>query len=111
MNWNLIFRLSLFGLAMAIGTVFVIPGKVELAVWLPIFLICAYVIALRAPGKYFLHGFCVSLANCVWITGTHMLFSGPYLARHAEEAAMLAKMPMPDHPRLMMPSAPTGAGR
>jgi hypothetical protein len=102
MNIKLILALSLFGLAMGIATVFVIPSKIEPVFWLIIFLVSAWLIAKRAPGKYFLHGFLVSLVNCVWITGAHILLAGPYLQRHADEAAMLAKMPMPDSPRLMM---------
>ncbi len=102
MNGKLILQLSLFGLAMAVATVFVIPSKIEPMFWLPIFLLCAAVIAKKAPGKYFLHGFLVSLVNCVWITGAHILFFDSYIARHADEAAMMASMPAPDSPRLMM---------
>ena len=102
MNWKLIFQLSLFGLAMAFLTVFVIPGNIELVFWLPIFIICSYFIARKAPGKYFLHGFCVSLLNSVWITSAHIIFFNTYIAGHAEEAEMMNKMPMPAHPRLMM---------
>jgi hypothetical protein len=102
MNWRLIFALSLFGLAMAVATVYVIPSKIEPIFWLAIFLVCAYVIAKRAPGKYFLHGLCVSLVNAVWITTAHIVLFKDYLPRHPQEAAMMAKMPMPDAPRLMM---------
>ncbi len=42
MNWKLILQLSLFGLAMAVGTVFVIPSNVEPLFWLAIFAVCAY---------------------------------------------------------------------
>ena len=35
-DWKLIFRLSLFGLAMAIATVFAIPSNIEPAFWLVI---------------------------------------------------------------------------
>ena len=92
MNWKLIFSLSLFGLAMAIATVFWIPAKVEPVFWLVIFIICAYVVAKNAPGKYFLHGFCISLINCIWITGAHIAWQTTYLANHADEAAYYAKM-------------------
>ncbi len=102
MNWKLIFQLSLFGLAMAFATVFIIPGNIELVFWLFIFIICAYFIAKKVPAKYFLHGFCVSLLNSVWITSAHILFYHTYIAGHIEEATMAAKMPMPEHPRLMM---------
>lgn len=102
MNWKLIFGCSLFGLAMAIATVFVIPSNIEPFFWLAIFLICAYLIAKNASGKYFLHGFVLSLANCVWVTSAHVLFYSSYIANHPAEAAMSQQMPMPEHPRMMM---------
>jgi hypothetical protein len=102
MNWKLIFGLSLFGLAMAVATVFVIPSNIEPAFWLVIFITCAYFIAKNASGKFFLHGFVLSLANCIWITGAHILLYSTYINNHPQEAAMAAKMPMPEHPRMMM---------
>jgi hypothetical protein len=101
MSWKLIFGLSLFGLAMAFATVYVVPSNIEPWVWLGIFIVCAYVIAKRAPKRYFLHGLCVSLVNCIWITGAHFLLYDAYAARHAEEIAMSARM---GHlaPRMMM---------
>jgi hypothetical protein len=100
MNWKLIFQLSLFGLVMAFATVFWIPTSIEPAFWLIIFIVCAYLIAKRSPGKLFLHGLLVSLVNCVWITTVHVLFYDAYVANHPEMATMNAMMP--DHPRLMM---------
>ncbi|WP_212004957.1 hypothetical protein [Chitinophaga sp. HK235] len=102
MNWSLIFKLSFFGLAMALGTVYFIPSKVEPFCWIAIFIICAYFIAKYCTSKFFLHGFMLSLFNCVWITGVHILLYKTYLSWHLEEAEMMAKMPMPDSPRLMM---------
>jgi len=102
MNGKLIFQLSLFGFAMGIATVFAIPSNIEPAFWLVIFILSGYLIATRAPGRYFLHGLCVGLANCVWITGFHILFLDRYLAGHPREAAMMSTMPLPDSPRLMM---------
>lgn len=102
MNWKLTGLLSLFGLGMGIATVFVIPSKVEPLFWLVIFLICAYAIAKQSPGKHFLHGLVLGLANSVWITASHILFIDRYLAGHAREAAMMSTMPMYDEPKLMM---------
>ena len=73
MNWELIFQLSLFGLAMGIATVYFIPSNVEPLCWLVIFAICTYFIAKNCTEKYFLNGFCVSLVNSVWITAAHIL--------------------------------------
>ncbi|MGB8298646.1 MAG: hypothetical protein WCG85_24740 [Polyangia bacterium] len=102
MNGKLILALSLFGLAMGVGTVFVIPSTVEPLFWLAIFVVCAAVIARKAAGRYFLHGFLVSMANCVWVTGAHVLLFTSYAASHSKEMLMMARMPLPDSPRLMM---------
>ena len=102
MNWKLIVQLSLFGFAMGIATVFVIPSNIEPLFWLAIVLICAYLIAVRAPGHVFLHGLALGVANGVWMTGFHMLFAAQYIANHPQEAAMMASMPLPTHPRIMM---------
>jgi hypothetical protein len=92
----------MFGLAMGIATAFVIPSSIEPFFWLAIFAVCAYLVARRAPGKRFLHGFLVSIVNSVWITAAHIALFDSYLPRHPDEAAMMTKMPMPDSPRLMM---------
>jgi uncharacterized membrane protein len=102
MNTKLILQLSLFGLVMAIGTVYFIPSNVEPFLWLAIFLVCAYIIAKQCTGKYFMHGFLVSLANCVWITSAHVLLYQAYIANHPEEAVMMSGGPMANHPRIMM---------
>jgi len=102
MNWKLVLQLSMFGFAMGIATVFLIPSKIEPAFWLPIFLVCAYAIARTSATMRFLHGLALGIANSVWITAAHILFSARYLANHAQEAAMIGSMPLPDSPRLMM---------
>lgn len=102
MKWSLVFLLSMFGLGMGVLTVFVIPSNVEPFAWLAIFAVCAYVIARRCSGKHFLHGLAVGLLNSVWITASHVLLFDAYIANHAQEAQMMASMPLPDHPRLMM---------
>ena len=101
-DWSLVLKLSMFGLAMGLATVWVIPSSVEPLFWLAIFVVCAYLIARFAPGRHFLHGLITSLLNSVWITSAHAIFVSAYLASHAQEAEMMAKMPMPDSPRLMM---------
>ncbi len=102
MNWKLVFQLSLFGLGMAFATVFWIPSNIEPVFWLVIFIACAYIIAKRSPGKYFLHGFMVSMVNCIWITAAHWTLFSTYIANHPEMAEMSARMPMPEHPQLMV---------
>jgi len=102
MNWRLLFSLSLFGLAMGLVTVSLVPSLVEPFFWLIIFLICAYLIAKYAPGKYFLHGFVLSLLNSVWITSSHIILYHSYISHHADMADMSSKTAMVNHPRLLM---------
>jgi hypothetical protein len=100
MNWKLVVQLSLFGLAMAFATVWVIPSAIEPLAWLVIFPICAYAIARRAPGSYFVHGLVVGILNSVWITSAHVLLFDAYIAHHAREAEMMTRMPLA--PKAMM---------
>ncbi|MDB5025724.1 MAG: hypothetical protein JWP78_3479 [Mucilaginibacter sp.] len=103
MNWKLIFQLSVFGLIMAFATVFLIPEMIEPCFWLAIFLFCAYVIAQRVAGRYFLHGFFVSLVNGIWITAAHIVFYSTYIAHHPNVTKMAEQHPfLPGHPRLAM---------
>lgn len=87
---------------MAIATVFWIPSTVEPVFWLASFIIFSYMIAQRVDGKYFLHGFLLGLANCVWITSGHVLLYSYYAANHVEEMKMMHNMPLEGHPRLNM---------
>jgi len=100
MNWKLIFGLSLFGLAMAIATVFVIPSNVEPIFWLVILIVCAVIIARVQPTRHFLHGLLVGIVNSIWVTSAHILLFSTYIANHPKEAAMMKNMPM--QPQMMM---------
>src|SRR5689334_17941565 len=101
MNWILLFTLSLFGLGMAIATVYLIPFKFQGLFWLLIFIFCAYMIAKKCNGKYFLHGFMLSLLNCVWIVGVHVLLFDAYWEQ-PEVQEMNADFPisyLKEHPK------------
>jgi hypothetical protein len=104
MNWKLIFLLSLFGLAMGLATISLIPSNIEPAFWLVIFIICAYLIAKYAPGNYFLHGLLLGIVNSIWITAAHAIFFNQYVAAHPEHLQMVANMPesLAGHPRRAM---------
>jgi hypothetical protein len=102
MNWSLVFKLSLFGLAMAFATVFFITSNVEPFLWLVISVICAYIIAKNCTDNFFLHGFMVSIINSVWITLAHVGFYHTYIANHSKEAEMLSKMPSGWNPKVLM---------
>jgi len=104
MNWKIIIQLSIFGLIMAFGTVSLIPQKIEPVFWLVIFVFCAFVIAKVCAARYFLHGFLVSMFNCVWIVAVHVFYYKNYTANHPDMASMAKNMPaaLANHPRLSM---------
>ncbi len=102
MNWKIIFLLSLFGLAMAILTLNVIPAVIEPLIWLAIFIVCAYLIAKNCSSKYFLHGFLVSILNSVWIITIHIIFVKAYFTTHPQQTSVNVAIPLLNHPRLMM---------
>lgn len=102
MNWKLILALSMFGLFMAIGTVYFIPMNVEMICWPVIFIICAYFIAKRAPGKLFLHGLYLGLTNCFWILATHLLLLKSYMEFHPDQQKFMDAPMMTSHPRMSM---------
>ena len=102
MNGKLILLLSMFGLAMGIATVYVIPSQIEPWFWLVIFVVCAFAIARGAPGKPFYHGLLLGIVNSVWVTGAHVILYGTYMAHHAREAEMMRSATLPVSPRLMM---------
>ena len=93
MSWTLILRLSMLGLAMAIGTTYVIPTRIAGSLFLAIFVLSVVMIALRAPGRFFLHGFLVGLTNWVWVSAAHVILIDAWRARHPVEAIALPALP------------------
>jgi hypothetical protein len=59
-------------------------------------------IAKSSPGRRFLHGLLLGLANSVWITGAHVLLFDAYISRHAQEAAMMQNPSIAVSTRVMM---------
>lgn len=102
MNWKLIFQLSLFGMAMGIATVYLIPSGGEAFFWLPIFLICAYFVAKKCTESFFLNGFMVSVFNSIWISLAHVILFDAYIAHHANEAHLYQNSVMPVPPKAAM---------
>src|SRR5262245_56407406 len=76
LDWKLVFMLSMFGLAMAIAIPYV-PAPLDPAfagLWIVIFVADAGLIARRAPGMFFLHGFLAGFANWIWVSGAHIVY-------------------------------------
>ena len=93
MNWKLIFTLSLFGVAMAVASVFGLTRKIEPLLWLVIFVACAIFIARYCVAKYFLHGFLLSLIDGIWISLIHAAFFSTFIKNNPEMAAAFQNLP------------------
>ena len=102
MNWKLTLQLSLFGLIMAIATVFWIPSNIEWIFWLVIFIFCAYTLSRKCDIKLFWNGFIVGIFNCVYVTSAHVFFYTTYLANHQAEMESMKNSAMAEHPQIMM---------
>lgn len=100
MNWKLVFLLSLFGLTLGLLTISLIPSTVEPFCWLIIFIVTSITVAKKAPRKYFLHGFLVSLLNGIWLTGVHVIFFDTYVTNHPEFTELLSGSGVTIDPRL-----------
>ena len=104
MNWKLCVLLSLSGLLMGVGTIYVIPATIEPVFWAAIFVFCALMVARYAPGKYFLHGFTISILNSVWVTLAHISRYDAYVATHPEFVQSVQTLPaaLANDPRMLM---------
>ncbi len=86
MNWKLIFGLSFFGLIVVFTTAYFIPStSAPIIACSGIFVIWAYLAAKYAFGKYFWHGFCIILANCVWVVAARILLFSTNIVKHTRE--------------------------
>lgn len=102
MNWKLIFWLSMFGVAMAAASLFGWTRHIEPLLWLVIFVFYAWCIAKNATGRYFLHGFLVSVLNGIWISIIHASFFSLYIKNNPEMLQGFTKLPTYISPRLIM---------
>ncbi len=101
-KWKLILSLSLVGVVVAIAGVFGLMGKIEPLLWLVIFVFYAIVIVKKTGGRFFLHGFLVSVINGVWIALIHSLFFSTYMANNPDMVASYQKFPQSIPPQAMM---------
>src|SRR4029078_2278228 len=104
MNWKLCVFLSILGLLVGMMTISMVPSTIEPFLWLAVFFVTAFFTAKYAPGKYFLHGFVISILNSVWVTLAHMSRYDDYVAAHPEWLQMLQSLPpgIAKDPRMLM---------
>lgn len=103
MNWKVIFSLSLFGLAMAVASLFGWTARFEPFFWFVIFVIYAVIIARTCASKYFLHGFFASVVNGLWMLAAHAAFFPSYFRNNPE---LFVRVPPGMTPRIMLIADP-----
>ena len=89
MKWLLVLRLSMIGLALALGSLFFISPNLEPLLWLGVFLFYAYAIGNGTRTLRFVHGLVLGIFNSFWVSAVHVVFLSRYLAGHPREVAML----------------------
>lgn len=102
MNWKLILLLSLFGLAMGILTISLLPESVEPYCWPVVMIVSGWLIARRAGGKYFMHGVALGLVNCIWVTAAHEVWLASFVAHNPHMVEMSKNWFLADHIRRQM---------
>lgn len=93
MNWKLIILLSLSSIAVALAGVFVPTQRIEWVFWLVIFTFNAWMLAHAKTGRYFAHGWLISVVNGVWISVIHAAFFTTYVATNPETMATYNALP------------------
>jgi hypothetical protein len=94
MDWNLVGRLSLLGLALGAVTAFVVPPAVETWLWLAIIALSAYAIARSKVPRPFAHRFAMAVLAIVWHTLVHVLFFEHFARVNAEYVESIRKLPL-----------------
>ena len=103
MNFQLVFMLSGFGLAMGVASLLgLIPRGVELWLWLAIALICAVWIAKQVPSRRFMHGFLTGLISGMLSPLIQVAFFSLYLRNNAYAAESFRQVPAGFSPRLLV---------
>ena len=93
MNWKLISLLAGFGVLMGVASVLGLTAGIEGALWAVIGLICVVVIAWRAPGHSFQHGFLVGLLAGTVASLLQFLFFPTYMSNNPDLATRFAQVP------------------
>jgi hypothetical protein len=93
MNWKLISLLSGFGVLMGVASVLGFTKGLEGLLWLVIAAVCVCLVAWRAPGRWFLHGFCVGLIGGAVAPVIQVLFFSSYMANNPDLATRFAEIP------------------
>jgi hypothetical protein len=112
MNFRLVLTLSLVGVLIALGTTFgLLHAGVEKFAWLAACVLLAVVVAMRAPGRPFLHGLFAGLLAGVLCQIVQAILFDRYLAQNPTVADSFKRLPPGLSPQvLLLVSSPvTGA--
>jgi uncharacterized membrane protein len=84
MNWKLVFSLSSLGLVMGIVTVLGLSRGFQLALWIPIGVFSAILIATKAPTERLRHGFITGFIAGAMVPLTQAILFTTYVSNNPQ---------------------------
>ena len=83
-NWKLILLLALPGLLMSFLTLFVPSVKVDLLLWMVVFIVSGVLLGRYSERKYFVHGLLTGCLNALCVACVHVFFYAVYARYHKD---------------------------
>lgn len=102
MNWILIISLSLFGVMVGMLSIFGVTEGKEYWMLGIVLLVSSLVLGMKAPGKFFKHGFFTALISALLSSVLHYVFYDTYMANNASFAEQMSQVPDGFNMRIMM---------
>ena len=103
MKMPLVLALSSLGLLVAVFSILGhLQSGLETAASALIAVVCSLVLARRAPGRFFLHGFLTGLISGALVTLTQAAFMSVYLAHNPKAAEAFKALPVNIAPALLV---------
>ena len=112
MNWKPVWTLSVVvGVAMGILSLFRIESMaIGWAITLGVSFVCAILLVLKAPGRYFLHGFWTGFLFTLIETFVAVIFPDAFMRANPDFAQQYSQLPVAIHPRVFLLLAAPFAG-
>ncbi|QQS35788.1 MAG: hypothetical protein IPM56_16330 [Ignavibacteriales bacterium] len=94
-NLKLILPLLFFGILMGAAGVLGLLGKYELIIWLPVFMVCAFILAKFLTAKFFVNGFVLGFLLAVLSSAIQVIFFDHYINNNPQLKSGFEKLPSP----------------
>jgi hypothetical protein len=104
MNWKTVWTLSVVvGLVMGVLSLFRIESAaIGWAIMLGVSFVCAILLVLKTPGRYFLHGFWTGFLFTLIETFVAAVFPDTFMRANPDFAQEYSQLPVAMHPRVFL---------